>query len=96
MPGWPCSSGKAAGDRRERAWLVHLILSLPAGTTVAAVSGGAGGSCRIRRDGLRCDWGEVPGRSALGLSVTVRLGPRISAGTTLTTGPSWPPWASAS
>jgi hypothetical protein len=73
-----------ANPERGPAWLVHLSLSLPAGTTVAAVSGGAKGSCRIRRDGLRCDWDDVPGRSALGLSVTVRLGPRISADATLT------------
>lgn len=64
------------------AWLVHLSLSVPAGTAVAAVGGG--GSCRIGRDSLRCDWGELPGRSALGLSVAVSLGPGISAGMMLT------------
>jgi hypothetical protein len=73
-----------ANPAPELAWFVHLSLSLPAGTTVAAVDGGAGGSCRIGRDGLRCGWGTVPGHSALGLSVTVSLGPGISAGTTLT------------
>jgi hypothetical protein len=73
-----------ANPAPELAWFVHLSLSLPAGTTVAAVDGGAGGSCRIGRDGLRCGWGTVPGRSALGLSVTVSLGPGISAGAMLT------------
>src|SRR2546428_5877101 len=60
-----------ANPEPELAWLVHLRLSIPAGTAVAAVGGGAGGSCRIDRDSLRCGWSELPGRSALGLSVAV-------------------------
>jgi len=65
------------------AWLVQLALSLPPAAEVTAVAG-AGDSCRTGPAGLGCRWTYLPGHTLLAVSVTVSLGPQVTAGTTLT------------
>jgi hypothetical protein len=73
----------SVGDpARAPAWLVHLAISAPGGTTVIAAGGGAG-ACRVGPGGADCVWPQLTGGSAVGVSVTVSLGSGLRAGTPL-------------
>jgi hypothetical protein len=67
---------------RAPGWLVHLTVSAPTGTTVTAVGGDAG-ACRAVPGGAECVWPQLKGGSALGVAVTVSLGPGLRAGAPL-------------
>jgi hypothetical protein len=67
---------------RAPAWLVHLAISVPAGTTVIA-AGGGGGACRVGPGGAGCVWPQLTDGATAGVSVTVSLGPSLRAGASL-------------
>jgi hypothetical protein len=67
---------------RAPGWLVHVAVSVPAGTTVTAV-GGDVGACRAVPGGADCVWPQLKGGSGLGVSVTVSLGAGLRAGASL-------------
>ena len=67
---------------RAPGWLVHLAVSAP-GRDHGHRGRRRAGACHAVPGGADCIWPQLEGSSAVGISVTVSLGPGLRAGTSL-------------